>query len=49
MKLRPQILVAMLVLGGLGGGGMATGQEAVVSAAVAGVVALGMRLLEGEE
>lgn len=48
MKWRPQILTAMLLLGAIAIYGMAMSMVEVATGCVGGVIALGMKLLEGE-
>ena len=48
-RLRPQILAAILVLGIMGVVAMLMGYPEVATATPAGIVALGMKLLESEE
>jgi len=48
MKIRPQILVAILVLGGVAVYGLALGMNEVATGCTGGIIALGMKLIEGE-
>lgn len=48
MKWRPQILTAIFILGVVSVLGLMFGAVEVTTGCVAGVVALGMKLLEGE-
>lgn len=48
MKWRPQILVGMTLLGAVGIIAMYLGYPEIAAACPAGLVALGMKLLEGE-
>jgi len=48
MKLRPQILTGMILLGATSIVAMVLGYSEVAAACPAGIVALGMKLLEGE-
>ena len=48
MKWRPQILTAILILGVIAVLGMLNGMNEVATGGVAGIIALGMKLLEGE-
>ena len=48
MKIRPQILAGMILLGATGIVAMCLGYPEVAAACPAGLVALGMKLLEGE-
>ncbi len=47
-KIRPQILVALMLLGALAGFGIFTGYTEVSAACIGGMTALSMKLLEGE-
>ena len=48
-RLRPQILTSIVALGALGIVSMFLGYPEVATACPAGIVALGMKLLESEE
>ena len=48
-RLRPQILIAILALGAMGIVAMLMGYPEVATATPAGIVALGMKLLDTEE
>lgn len=47
-KWRPQILTAILILGLIAIWGMVVGMTAVATGCTGGIIALGMKLLEGE-
>lgn len=47
-KWRPQILIAMLLLGAIAIYGMAVDMVEVATGCTGGIIALGMKLLEGE-
>jgi len=47
-KVRPQIFVAIIVLGVLAGMGLYYGTPEVSTATIGGIIALGMKLLEAE-
>ena len=47
-KFRPQIFLAILVLGGLASLGLYYGVPEVSPATIAGIIALGMKVLEQE-
>tara|TARA_Y100000310_G_scaffold345212_1_gene462743 strand:- start:3197 stop:3349 length:153 start_codon:yes stop_codon:yes gene_type:complete len=48
LKWRPQIFVAILILGGVAIYGMTQGMVEVATGCTGGIIALGMKLLEGE-
>ena len=48
MKWRPQILSAILILGIIAGYGIFMGMNEVATGCTGGIIALGMKLLEGE-
>jgi len=48
-KLRPQVVLAMLVLGGIAGGAFYRSWEEVASAIIIAVVALSKDLINGEK
>lgn len=48
MKWRPQILIAMVILGIIAVMGLVYGYNEVTTGCGAGIIALGMKLLEGE-
>ena len=48
MKIRPQILAAIVLLAALGGFALFTGAIEVATGVTGGIIALGMKLLEGE-
>ena len=45
---RPQILSAILILGAIAAYGISTGMNEVATGCIGGIIALGMKLLEGE-
>lgn len=47
-RIRPQILCAMLILGMVAMTGMLNGMVEVATGCTGGIIALGMKLLEGE-
>ena len=47
-KLRPQIFLAILVLGCLDGGGAMQGLPEIATGTIGGIIALGMKVLENE-
>ena len=47
-KVRPQIFLAILVLGGLSGVGVWQGMPEIATGCVGGIIALGMKVLEQE-
>ena len=47
-RIRPQILLAIVVLGTLGWVGMALDFDTIAGVAVGGIIALGMKILEKE-
>jgi hypothetical protein len=47
-KLRPQIFVSILVLGGLAAFGIAENMPEIATGTIGGVIALGMKVLEAE-
>ncbi len=47
-KWRPQIFTAVLILGGIAVYGMFNGMVEVATGCTGGIIALGMKLLEGE-
>lgn len=47
-KLRPQIFLAILVLGFLSAAGIFYGMNEIATGCTGGIIALGMKLLEGE-
>jgi hypothetical protein len=47
-KIRPQIFLAILVLGGLAALGLYHGVPEVSTATIGGIIALGMKVLEQE-
>mgnify|MGYP003153838851 CR=1 FL=1 len=47
-KVRPQILVSILVLGGLAWVGILHGLPEVATGTIGGIIALGMKLMEAE-
>ena len=47
-KFRPQIFLAILVLGGLASLGLYYGVAEVSTATIGGIIALGMKVLENE-
>ena len=47
-KLRPQIFLAIIVLGGLAWGGILHDLPEVATGTIGGVIALGMKVLEAE-
>jgi hypothetical protein len=47
-KLRPQIFLAILVLGGLSGIGLFYGMNEIATGCTGGIIALGMKLMENE-
>ena len=47
-KLRPQIFLAIVVLGVLAGMGLQHGTPEVSTATIGGIIALGMKLMEAE-
>jgi len=47
-KLRPQIFLAILVLGALAGMGAMAGMPELATATIGGIIALGMKVLENE-
>ncbi len=49
MKWRPQILVAILILGIIGVTALLMNGDGIVSGVIAGVTALGMKLLENNK
>ena len=48
MKFRPQILVAIVVLGMVAILGLLNGMNEIATGCTGGIIALGMKLLEGE-
>lgn len=48
MKIRPQILAAIVLLASLGGFGIFLGMNEVATATIIGIVALGNKILENE-
>ncbi len=48
MKIRLQVLTAMTILGTLGVMGILSGYQEITGVCAAGVIGLGMKLLEGE-
>ena len=47
-KVRPQIFLAILVLGGLSAIGITAGYNEIATGCVGGIIALGMKLMEAE-
>jgi hypothetical protein len=47
-KLRPQIFLAIIVLGGLAVLGILEGMPEIATGTIGGVIALGMKVLENE-
>jgi hypothetical protein len=47
-KLRPQIFLAILVLGALAIIGVREGMPEIATGTIGGIIALGMKILEGE-
>ena len=47
-KIRPQIFLAILVLGALSGRGLYYGMNEIATGATDGIIALGMKVLEAE-
>jgi len=47
-KLRPQIFLAIVVLGALSVVGLYKGHNEIASGAIGGIIALGMKVLESE-
>jgi len=48
MKIRPQILIAMVILGAVAIISLLQGHNEVTAGCTAGIIALGMKLLENE-
>lgn len=48
MKIRPQILAAIMLLASLGGFGIFLGMNEVATATIGGITGLGFKLLENE-
>jgi len=48
LKWRPQILVAIIILGSIAIYGITQGMVEVGTGCIGGIIALGMKLLEGE-
>ena len=48
-KLRPQIFLAIIVLGILSGIGLFYGMNEIATGCTGGIIALGMKLMENEE
>ncbi len=48
MKIRPQILAAIMVLGGLTYGALLMDQTEVAAIAVTGIVAMATKIIEGD-
>lgn len=48
MKIRPQILTAIILLASLGGFGIFLGMNEVATATIGGIIGLGFKLLESE-
>jgi hypothetical protein len=46
--IRPQIFLAILVLGGLSAFGIMAGYNEIATGCVGGIIALGMKLMEAE-